>query len=62
MLRKNIYNNSHFMNGNGLVLDKETMRRLQTLSGMYVGEDLLAATENLHSPQATEKREVGEVM
>jgi hypothetical protein len=48
--------------GNGLVLDKETVRRLQTLSGMYVGEDLHAKTENLHSPQATEKREVEEVM
>jgi hypothetical protein len=33
--------------GNGLVMDKETMARLQTLSGMYVGEDLLAGTENL---------------
>ena len=43
-------------NGNGLVLDKETMERLQTLSGMYVGEDLHAETEDLHSPQAIEKR------
>ncbi len=42
--------------GNGLVLDRETMRRLQTLSEMYVREDLLAETENLHSPQAIEKR------
>jgi hypothetical protein len=48
--------------GNGLVLDKETMRRLQTLSGMYVGEDLHAETENLHRSQATGKKEIGEVM
>jgi hypothetical protein len=33
--------------GNGLVIDKETMTRLQTLSAMYVGEDQLIATENL---------------
>jgi hypothetical protein len=31
--------------GNGLVMDKETMKRLQTLFGMYVGEDLLAESE-----------------
>ena len=31
--------------GNGLVMDKETIKRLQTLSGMYIGEDLLAKTE-----------------
>ena len=27
--------------GNGLVMDKETMNRLQTLSGIYVGKELL---------------------
>jgi hypothetical protein len=48
--------------GNGLVMDKETRTRLQMLSAMYVREDQLAATENFHSPQATEKREVEEVM
>jgi hypothetical protein len=48
--------------GNGLIMDKETMTRLQTLSGMYVGEDLLAEAENLHCSQATEKKEVEEVM
>ena len=48
--------------GNGLVMDKETMTRLQTLSAMYVGEDQLADTENLHCSQAKEKREVEEVM
>jgi hypothetical protein len=42
--------------GNGLVMDKETMTRLQTLYWMYVGEDLLADTKNLHSSQATEKQ------
>jgi hypothetical protein len=48
--------------GNGLVMDKETRTRLQMLFTMYVREDQLAATENLHCPQATEKREVEEVM
>jgi hypothetical protein len=48
--------------GNGLVMDKETITRLQTLSGMYVGEDLLAETENLHYSQVTEKKTVEEVM
>jgi len=48
--------------GNGLVIDKETMTRLQALSEMYVGEDLLAENENLHCPQATENKEVEEVM
>src|SRR5271168_4210243 len=48
--------------GNGLVMDKETITRLQTLSEMYVGEDLLAENENLHCSQAIEKKEVEEVM
>jgi hypothetical protein len=48
--------------GNGLVMDKEMMTRLQTLSGMYVGEDLLAETEKLHCSQDTENKEVDEVM
>jgi hypothetical protein len=48
--------------GNGLVMDKETITRLQTLSGMYVGEDLLAETKNLHYLQVTEKKAVEEVM
>jgi hypothetical protein len=48
--------------GNGLVMDEETTTRLQMLSAMYVGEDQHSATENLHIPQATEKREVEEVM
>jgi len=43
-------------------MDKETMTRLQTLYGMYVGEDLLADTQNLLCSQATEKKEVEEVM
>jgi hypothetical protein len=34
--------------GNGLVMDKETLTRLLTLSSMYVGEDQLAVAENLH--------------
>jgi hypothetical protein len=48
--------------GNGLVMDKGTVTRLQTLSAMYVGEDRLANTENLHCSQTTEMRGVGEVM
>jgi len=48
--------------GNGLVMDKETRTRLQMLSAMYVREDQLAVTENLHSLQATENKGVGEVM
>ena len=48
--------------GNGLVMDKETVTRLQTLSVMYVGEDWLADIENLHCSQATENNGVEEVM
>jgi hypothetical protein len=48
--------------GNGLVMDKETRMRLQMLSAMYVREDQLAVTENLHSLQATENKGVWEVM
>jgi hypothetical protein len=48
--------------GNGLVMDKETMTRLKTLSGMYVGEDLLADSQNLHCSQAIEKEDVEEVL
>ncbi|RSL17966.1 hypothetical protein EDE15_3518 [Edaphobacter aggregans] len=48
--------------GNGLIMDKETLTRLQTLSAMYVGEDRLADTENLHCSQATAGKTVVEVM
>jgi len=48
--------------GNGLVIDKETMTRLQTLSAMYVGEDQLIATENLHCSQVTENKWIEKVM
>jgi len=48
--------------GNGLVMDKETLTRLQMLSAMYVMEDQLAVIENLHSSQATENNGVEEVM
>jgi hypothetical protein len=48
--------------GNGLVMDKETRTRLQMLSAMYVMEDQLAGSENLHRQQITENREVEEVM
>jgi hypothetical protein len=48
--------------GNGLVMDKETVTRLQTLSTMYAGEDCIVDTENLHRSQSTEKTKVEEVM
>ena len=48
--------------GNGLVIDKETMTRLQTLSARYVGEEQLVATENLHCSQATENKRIEKVM
>jgi hypothetical protein len=48
--------------GNGLVMDKETVTRLQTLSAVYVGEDRLCGTENLHCSQTTENTGVEEVM
>ena len=48
--------------GNGLVMDKVTLNRLLTLSAMYVGEDHLAVTENLHCSQATETMGVEEAM
>jgi hypothetical protein len=48
--------------GNGLVWDKATIASLQQLAAVYVGEDLLAETENLHCSQATEKKKVENVM
>jgi hypothetical protein len=48
--------------GNGLVMDKETLTRLLTLSSMYLGEDWLALAKNLHRSQVTETTEVEEVM
>ena len=48
--------------GNGLVMDKETLTRLLTLSSMYLGEDWLALAKNLHRPQVTVTTEVEEVM
>jgi hypothetical protein len=48
--------------GNGLVWDKATIASLQQLAAVYVGEDLLAKTENLHCSQATEKKKVENVM
>jgi hypothetical protein len=48
--------------GNGLVMDKETMMRLQMLFAMYVGEDQLVVTEDLHCSQVAENKGVDEVM
>jgi hypothetical protein len=42
--------------GNGLVMDNEMITRLQTLYGMYVGEDMLAETESLQRSQTTENK------
>jgi hypothetical protein len=48
--------------GNGLVMDNETLMRLQMLSGMYVGEDQLVVIENLPCSQTTEMMGVMEAM
>ena len=48
--------------GNGLVMDKETIMRLQMLSAMYVGEDQLVLNEVLHCSQVSENKGVDEVM
>jgi hypothetical protein len=48
--------------GNGLVMDNETLTLLQMLSDMYVGEDQLVVTQNLHCPQTTEMMGVNEAM
>jgi hypothetical protein len=48
--------------GNGLILDKNTITDLQQLAVVYVQEDMLAETENLHRSQETEKKDVEEVM
>jgi hypothetical protein len=47
--------------GNGLVLDKTTVTMIQRLAAVYVGEDLLEQTENLHCSQQTENKEVEEI-
>jgi hypothetical protein len=48
--------------GNGLIWDKPTIAALQQLGAMYVGEDLIAGTENLHCSQVTENNKVEDVM
>jgi hypothetical protein len=48
--------------GNGLVWDKATIASLQQLAVMYVGEALIAETENLHCSQVTENKTVEDVM
>jgi hypothetical protein len=48
--------------GNGLTFDKVTVALIQQLAAVYVEEDLLAETENLHGSQTTENKYVVEVM
>ena len=48
--------------GNGLTFDKPTIDRIEQLRTMYVEEDLLAETENLHCSQTAENKVVEEVM
>ena len=48
--------------GNGLIWDKATIAALQQLAALYVGEDLIAKTENHHCSQVTENKDVEDVM
>ena len=48
--------------GNGLTFDKPAVDRIEQLGTMYVEEDLLVGTENLHSSQPAENKVVEEVM
>ena len=51
--------------GNGLTFDKATVGRINELAAMYmvdVMEDVPAESENLHSSQASEKKQIEEVM
>jgi hypothetical protein len=48
--------------GNGLILDKTTVAGIERVAAVYVGEDLLADTQNLHRSQTTENKEIEEVM
>jgi hypothetical protein len=50
------------LSGNGLAFDKATVALIQQLAAVYVEEDLLAGTENLHSSQTTETKKLEEVM
>ena len=47
--------------GNGLTFDKATVALIQQLAVVYVEEDLLAQTENLHDSQTTGNKKVEEV-
>ena len=48
--------------GNGLTFDKATVAVIQQLAAVYVEEDLLVGTENLHRSQPAENKVVEEVM
>jgi hypothetical protein len=48
--------------GNGLTFDMATLAKIQQLAVVYMMEDTPAETENLHDPQATENKQVEEVV
>ncbi len=48
--------------GNGLAFDKPTLDRIEQLGTMYVEEDLLVETENLHRSQPAANKVVEEVV
>jgi hypothetical protein len=48
--------------GNGLTFDKATIALIQQLAAVYVEDDLLAETENLHGSQTAENKKVEEVV
>jgi hypothetical protein len=50
------------LSGNGLAFDKATVALIQQLAAVYVEEDLLAGTENLHSSQMKENKRLDEVV
>jgi hypothetical protein len=42
--------------GNGLIFDKVTVALIQQLAAVYVVEDTLKDSDNLHDPQAPENK------
>jgi hypothetical protein len=48
--------------GNGLTFDKATVAGIQQLAAVYVVEDLLTETDNLHRLQGTETKQVEKVV
>lgn len=50
------------LSGNGLAFDKAAVALIQQLAAVYVEEDLLAETENLHGSQTIENKKIEEVV